>query len=156
MKYKKVEIILRKIKKGEGKFLLKEEKLLFSQCKNSKVYKNSAIARWNWFIGCYPDFVGMQVRVSLVEPKTQVFLFRDSSMVDPDKIGMLTEGFSGKRLKFRDNSMIWFIGCYPDFVGMQVRVSLAEPKIQVFLFRDSSMVDPDKIGMLTEGLLKRN
>jgi len=45
MKYKKVEIILRKIKKGEGKFLLKEEKLLFSQCKNSKVYKNSAIAQ---------------------------------------------------------------------------------------------------------------
>ena len=82
MKYKKVEIILRKIKKGEGKFLLKEEKLLFSQCKNSKVYKNSAIARWNWFIGCYPDFVGMQVRVSLVGPKTQVFLFRDSSMVE--------------------------------------------------------------------------
>ena len=27
-------------------------------------------------------------------------------MVDPDKIGMLTEGFSGKRLKFRDSSMV--------------------------------------------------
>jgi len=45
MKCKKVERILRKVKKGEGKFLLKEEKLLFSQCKNSKVYKNSAIAQ---------------------------------------------------------------------------------------------------------------
>ncbi|PIX93194.1 MAG: hypothetical protein COZ25_11910 [Ignavibacteria bacterium CG_4_10_14_3_um_filter_37_18] len=70
-----------------------------------------------WFIGCYPDFVGMRVRVSFAESRTQSFLFRDSSMVDPDKIGMLTEGFSGKRLKFRDSSMVEHSAVIPTLSG---------------------------------------
>ena len=36
---------------------------------------------------CYPDFIAMQLWISLAEIKTDFFLFRDSSMVDPDLSG---------------------------------------------------------------------
>ncbi len=43
-------------------------------------------------------------RIGMLTEGFSFLLFRDSSMVDPDGIGMLTEGFSF--LLFRDSSMV--------------------------------------------------
>ena len=55
--------------------------------------RRTGLAEQDEASGSYPDEIGMQVQ------KKVKCKFRDSSMVDPDKVGMLTGGFRNKKMK---------------------------------------------------------